>query len=53
MKLQDHLHYTDFQNELSQQKISTRLQKNVDAEEKVNGNNVRRFTRTNKTINIK
>ena len=27
MKLQDHLHYTDFKNELLQQKMSTLLQK--------------------------
>ena len=43
MKLQDHLHYTDFKNELLQRKhiISTVLQKKiVDAEEKANGNNV-------------
>ena len=41
MKLQDHLHYTDFKHELLQQKISTLLQKKVvDAEEKTSENNV-------------
>jgi len=29
LKLQDHLHYTDFKHELLQQKISTLLQKRL------------------------
>jgi flagellar basal body rod protein FlgB len=41
MKLQDHLHYTDFKNELLQRKhINCSTKKIVDAEEKANGNNV-------------
>jgi hypothetical protein len=41
MKLQDHLHYTDFKNYLLQQKKQSLLQTHVvDAEEKDNGNDV-------------
>ena len=41
MKLQDHLHYTDFKHKSLQQKKTILLQKKmVDAEEKANGNNV-------------
>ena len=39
MKLQEHRHYTDFKNELLQQKISF-FCKNGDAEEEISGNNV-------------
>ena len=41
MKLQNHLHYTDFKNESWQQtNINSSTKKMVDAEEKANGNNV-------------
>ena len=39
MKLQDHLHYTDFKNELLRKKYQLFYNKSVDAEEKANGNN--------------
>ena len=41
MKLQDHLHYSDFKNESLQQKqYQFFCQKKVDVEEKSNGSNV-------------
>ena len=41
MKLQDHLHSTDFENEFfPQKKYNPFYKKNVDAEKKTNGNNV-------------
>ena len=41
MRLQDHLHYTYFKNELLQQiNINSSTNKIVDAEEKTNENNV-------------
>ena len=41
MKLQDHLHYSDFKNESLQQKnTNSSTKKMVDVEEKSNGSNV-------------
>ena len=40
MKLQDHLHYTDFKMNHNSKKIKYSTEKMVDAEEKANGNNV-------------
>ena len=40
MKLQDHLHYTDFEWSINAKNINPSAQKIVDTEEKANGNNV-------------
>ena len=56
MKLQDHLHCNIVQilktNDYRKTYQLFYKKKFVDADEKTNGNNVR-FTRTNKTVNIK